>query len=216
MENQLHSLGLEFEIIEAIDGRQVVETLDDSIYSKKLALKTVHRELSPGEVGAALTHARVWERVAIEELGAVLVLEDDVYFGEMAGRFLSSLYKFPCDWEFINLLPSSPQQAFGNPVFDIYRVSSFIGAPYSLCAYMINRVGAKRLLSDLFPIRQPADHVTALAVGKGLIAYGVCPKLVAHGGSESSVIGEDDFEKLKITFLRRLKRFSKRLLYRSG
>jgi len=61
MERQLRSLDLQFEIIEAIDG-MLLGQRELEKYSKRLAMKTVGRELGSGEIGAALSHGNIWRR----------------------------------------------------------------------------------------------------------------------------------------------------------
>ena len=121
MQKQLKELNVEFRVIEAVDGKSLTEE-DLSLYSKKMARKCCKRELSVGEIGCALSHAKIWELVIKEKLEEVLVLEDDVKIGRSLLGILENRYKLPADYEFVNFSTDAPQEPFGEFIADIYRV----------------------------------------------------------------------------------------------
>lgn len=186
MEEQLRRLNLKFEITRAVDGRNITEN-DLKHYSRKDAMKCAGRELSPGEIGCALSHARMWERIIAENLNEVLILEDDVIIGEMLIRILDCRHKFPADWEFMNFMTSAKQIPLDVSIYDIYRACRFEGYANGACAYLIDRAGAKKLLSHVYPIRWAADGLTGRTYITGLISYGVDPKVAALSNFESDI-----------------------------
>jgi len=186
MEEQLRKLNLKFEITRAVDGRNIPEN-DLNRYSRKDAMKCAGRELSPGEIGCALSHAKMWERITMENLNEVLILEDDVIIGEMLIRILDFRHKFPVDWEFMNFVTSAKQIPLDVSIYDIYRACRFKGYANSTCAYFINRAGAKKLLSHVYPIRWAADGLTGRTYITDLISYGIDPKVAALSNFESDI-----------------------------
>lgn len=193
MKEQLRKFNLRFEIIRAVDGRNIPER-DLKCYSRQEAVKCAGRELSPGEVACALSHAKMWERLVAKNLNEVLVLEDDVVVGEMFMRILDLRHKFPAGWELVNFMTSAKQIPFGAPIYDIYRACRFKGYANGACAYLLNRAGAERLLSHVYPIRWAADGMTGRTYITGLVSYGIDPRVVALGSFESDIWkGQDGF-----------------------
>ena len=186
MEEQLKKFNLKFEIIKAVDGRNIVPD-DLKHYSKKDAMKSLGRQLCRGEIGCALSHAKMWERIIAENLNEVLILEDDVVIGEMLIRILDFRHSFPVDWEFINFITSVKQIPFGAPIYDIYRACRFEDYANGACAYLINRAGAKKLSTHVYPIRWAADGLTGRTYITDLISYGVDPKVSSHSNFESDI-----------------------------
>ena len=186
MAEQLKRLKLKFEFIRAVEGRSIKES-DLQRYCKKDAIKCAGRALSPGEIGCALSHAKMWGRIVAENLNEVLILEDDVVIGETLIRILDVHHKFPADWELINFMTSAKQIPFGAPIYDVYRACRFEGYANGACAYLLNRAGAKKLLSHVYPIRWAADGTTGRTYITGLVSYGVDPRVVALSNFESDI-----------------------------
>jgi glycosyl transferase, family 25 len=178
MEEQFSRLNLEYEIIAAVDGLKLTNN-ELSRYSKKDAMRCSERELSPGEIGCVLSHARMWQRIVDEDLKQVLIFEDDVLIGEMLIRILDDLCKLPPDWEFINFVTDAGKVTFGDPICDIHRVCNFNYYPNRLGAYLINKSGAQKLLKEVYPVRWTADGLTGFSYITGLVTYGIEPEVVA-------------------------------------
>ena len=187
MEEQLLRLQLDYEIVAAVDGRSL-SIEDKKQYSRKDAMRCCDRELSPGEVGCALSHIRMWQRLIRECIDEVLILEDDVLLGEMFLHVLRHRSRFPADWELINFVTDAPHIPFGNPICDIYKVCRFQGWANRTGAYLINRRGAQKLLNHAFPIRWPADGITGRIYITELVSYGIDPNVVGlNHNSESEI-----------------------------
>src|ERR1044071_5972478 len=98
MQQQFASLDLSYRIINATDGKKLSrEELQN--YSKRHALKAKRRELSTGEIGCALTHAKIYQQMLDENLEEVLILEDDIVVTQDLLHVLLQRRKFPPEWE---------------------------------------------------------------------------------------------------------------------
>jgi glycosyl transferase family 25 len=189
MERQLKGLDLKYEIVEAVEGETLTEE-DLKIYSATQAVRRYGRELVPGEIGCALSHINIWKRMEREGISEVLVLEDDVRIGEMLIRIIDRSHLFPRDWELINFSTRASQIPFGEPICDIYRMGRFRGISLTLSAYYINLLGAKKMLTKIYPLFCPIDHLTGNDFGDNLVSYGIFPGVAAHNlAPESSRIG---------------------------
>lgn len=76
MEKQLQHLGLEYEFIEAVSGE--VPQVERRGYEPERAIEENGERLLPGEIGCALSHLGLYERMVEEEIVEAVILEDDV------------------------------------------------------------------------------------------------------------------------------------------
>lgn len=61
-------------------------------------------DLTPGAVGCAIGHRRIWERIVAADLRCALILEDDVEFHPSIARtFAERWASVPSDWELMYL-----------------------------------------------------------------------------------------------------------------
>jgi glycosyl transferase family 25 len=186
MTKQLRALNLAFTVVEALDGRHLSPE-DQRLYSKERAVKFSKRELTPGEIGCALSHARMWERMVREKLKEVLILEDDILIGETFPEILRNRGRLPKDWEFINFSTEVEQEPFGKFITGIHRASRHKALAVRSSAYLIRLKGAKKLLEHVYPIGHSADGITWRTDITGLVSYGVYPRVVILTDLGSSI-----------------------------
>lgn len=219
MQQQLEAMGLDYEIINAVDGKNLNQS-DLQKYSKRLALKEKRRELSTGEIGCALTHANMYQQMIDREIDEILVLEDDIVITQ---NLLNALYQrksFPEDWEIINFANTEAKTIpLGEPLFDKYRICKFEGTANRTSAYLINLKGAKKLIAHLYPIRLPADDIIGRTDITTLNLYGIIPSVVRLAEFKSDIWDYDgQWKELKRTInfrkwlATRLKRSSKKFV----
>ncbi|MBN1439009.1 MAG: glycosyltransferase family 25 protein [Anaerolineales bacterium] len=186
MTKQLRALRLPFTVVEAVDGASLSPE-DWRQYSKERALKFSKRELVPGEIGCALSHARMWERIVRENLPEALIFEDDVWIGKALADILARRRRLPEDWELVNFSTDAPQEPFGEFITDIYRASRHKQLPDRASAYLLKREGAKKLLDHAYPIGHTADGLTWRTDITGVVSYGIYPRVVILSGLDSSI-----------------------------
>jgi glycosyl transferase family 25 len=191
---QLRALGLDFTVVEALDGA-FLSPEDWMRYSRERALQFSGRELTPGEVGCALSHARMWERMVREGLKELLIFEDDVWIGRALPDILRHRSRLPKDWELVNFSTDAPQEPFGDFLTDIYRASRHKELPDRASAYLLNTKGAKKLLGHVYPIGHTADGLTWRTDITGVISYGVYPRVVILSDLDSSIWARGEIRK---------------------
>lgn len=186
MQGQLDDLNIAYEVIEAIDGTGLSEQ-ELSRYSPKAAIHSCGRRLGFGEIGCALSHAKIWERIVKEQIPEVLVLEDDVKISPSLFKVLENRALFPADYEFINFMTDVRQVPFGPFIFDIYRIARHQGYANRACLYLITGNGAEKLMRTVYPIRWAADGLTGRTYLTDLVSYGLHPNVAVLGDFESSI-----------------------------
>jgi len=77
IEKQLRALDIDYEIIEATDGRELTAEETTNLYNEKESLKYFKKPLTRGEIACADSHLRVYNHVINNNLNYALILEDD-------------------------------------------------------------------------------------------------------------------------------------------
>lgn len=157
IERHLQSLGLAFEVVDAVDAR----TLSPD------TLRTIAgpEQIPVGQVACALSHLSVYERIVSRRIPVACVLEDD-------GRLLApaiELVRSGCltaDFD-VCLLDSADRNHRGvvcfdpdskvtiAPGIDTYELSD---GPFCLHAYLISRSGAQKRAAQIVPVREAIDR----------------------------------------------------------
>lgn len=143
MASQLARLGIEYTRIPAVLGT----ALQDEDLARYRAQAP---ELTPGELGCALSHLAVWKTIAQSDVSHSLVMEDDVHISPHIKNLLESL---PISEAQLGILKLE-----ASPIgIDIDRQPTFVSGGYRVHAlrsvhplagaYIINKVTAMRLLS---------------------------------------------------------------------
>lgn len=137
---------LDVEFVKAIDGRSLSEEELQTCFDHKKSKKLYGRTLNAGEVGCALSHRMVYERLLSDGFNYALVFEDDIDFK----RDLNSI-----DWKEVDkvMRSSRPRALMLSGDFCFYRkmplirIYSAVGA----YAYIINKAAAKLILRRTTP-----------------------------------------------------------------
>lgn len=183
MQTQMQRLGIDYQIIEAIDGRSLDED-QKAPYSRSIALRDFGRELTPGEIGCALTHIRIWNLMVERNIDELLILEDDVHLGIGLIEVLKHRDRFPADYQHVNFSTNARQIPFGEFVADIYRTSRHGERPYLTSAYLLTKAGALNLLNLVSPLYMPIDNFITIT---DIISYGIFPRVTVLAETPSSI-----------------------------
>ena len=145
-----------------------------AVNGKSLNLKNIRNQLDPsviwtmnntrfshpqidtlGAIGCYLSHIKLWNKLIVSDDPYYLIFEDDCYLDtslQQVQNFINLVIKNNQNWDIIYLgfwdkgVMQRPQTKIGKGVC---KVSNFI---YGTHAYIINKKGAKKLLSQAFPI----------------------------------------------------------------
>ena len=99
MEAQLRDVNIEYELIDAVDGRKYTPTqLEVDLV---LAKKILGRELSQGEIGCALSHKKAYQKCIDSKYEYSLILEDDVRLSKKLKEIIENEIQKPHTWEYL-------------------------------------------------------------------------------------------------------------------
>lgn len=176
----LRELGLDFELIEACDGCELSREELSTLYDPAAAVRELSCELTPGAIGCALTHLRVYRRMVEEQIPCALILEDDVVIQPACIEMLRRRDRFPPDWELILLGSSSgPASFWGRRSIDAeHHIVRFAAHAWGSYGYLLKQSAARKLLGLGYPVRVPSDSWTGGATPSGVILYGVSPPAI--------------------------------------
>lgn len=183
---ELTNLGVDFEIFDAVDGFQLTDE-DMALYSRARSRREGGRELSVGEIGCALSHLRLYQKLVSSNHDEFLILEDDAEFGVAGREIVKRRDRFVADWEHVNFCTDARTKPFGDRVWDIYRLARFSGMANGTVAYLINRAGAEKLLAHGLPVAYAADDLTGSTKVTGLNSYGVFPPVATYSRGAGTI-----------------------------
>jgi glycosyl transferase family 25 len=107
MQQQLDSLGIPHEFIEATDGRNLTKSDTEKIYDKETSLQYLNTPLRESEIGCAHSHARIYRKIVEEHIDYAFILEDDIVLDKRILQIImpKTLHKETFDWLQINYTP---------------------------------------------------------------------------------------------------------------
>ncbi|WP_387463061.1 glycosyltransferase family 25 protein [Photorhabdus sp. RM323S] len=153
IEEQCIKLNLDYEFIEAVDGRLLSQ--------EELQRQT--RELSDaitlGEIGCALSHIKIYRNIVENNIPMALILEDDVILNERLPEFLNEIQQKKIIAPSAILL-SKASQYFERSKYKLLcgvDIKSVLSASLT-CGYILNNQAAKNLIDFLYPVWLVADR----------------------------------------------------------
>jgi len=157
---QLEALGLEYEFVDAVWGKD--HYTDPAYYDRQKALRIELRDMTPGEVGCALSHQKVYDMIAERGLPYALVMEDDAVVSPDLPEVLKRLEGRIRPNDLIQLERCDVYSRKGiEPLYKDYRIAKPEMIKYgSMCqsaGYVVTKEAAARIRTINRPVFIPAD-----------------------------------------------------------
>ena len=201
MKAQLDARGIEFERIEAVDGKNLGDDDVERVAPERIVSKTYHRELSRGEVACSMSHRKAWQKIVDDDLDFGIVLEDDVELLDNFTDVIRLVESLPREgWDFIKLFPlrrggekniSKRFDYMGHTFVTYHRY------PLGFQGQAISRHGARTMLENLPYVTEPADSQLKSWWEAGVYPYGLLPYSVSTEiGGESDINPEGKLEQM--------------------
>ena len=179
----LDELGLDFQLIEAVNGHNLTGKKLSALYNAQDALRRIRREMSPGEIGCSLSHLKIYQKMIDEDVEEVIVLEDDAEINRDFLEILQRKIDFPPDRELLLLFHGGKYNTSfrkRRTIFKQYQIVKFVAPPYGTLGYLIKQSAARKLLTAGYPIQVPADQLTGGWIKTGVNLYGIYPSCIKH------------------------------------
>jgi glycosyl transferase, family 25 len=196
MLDRLAALGLEAEILSAVDGRL--------LGASDLPPGT-EPGLTPGEIGCYLSHVNSWKTVIQRELPYAIVLEDDVIISKNLMNVVEEITALAMPFDAVRLSYLRPFR--GIPVASLSgNVFLMIPQkpPFGAQGYLVSLNGAKRLLSKLAVPKQPVDEAFDRYWKYGLCIPVVVPSVIEEDKLQESTIVNRIRDTYRETVIRRI------------
>jgi GR25 family glycosyltransferase involved in LPS biosynthesis len=143
--------------------------------------------MSPGHVGALMSHYTLWQTLAYLPHDEILILEDDAWFEpDFPRRFRLAYAELPADWQYVFVGAVAMD---GKP---FRRVSERVGImryPCGLHAYLVRRSVLAFLLETNHQARLPLDLQLIAHSLPALKCYTFLPPLVRQRTATSPIEG---------------------------
>lgn len=208
----LNELHLDFEIFNAIKGKDIDRPNNPLVYDKDECLvkhnflsKTVMRgKLSDGELGCALSHLGVYQEIVKRNLPGAIILEDDFIPSCDLNAVFSAAYRTRPEADVISgfyfgggLRQSifSVKHEIGINDFKIQR----LGIPgldwffnrrrrvTNAACYFISKEACLKLINIGYPVRFESDVLTGMVAFNKLRYYGIVPFCGTRLDTKSSI-----------------------------
>ena len=162
IKKHLNDHGLDFEIIQGVDGRLLSEK-DLAKFSDPAAVNRSPHWLNKGAIGCALSHLKVYRKIIDEGLEMAFIIEDDLVLPKTIKTDLNEIEKELKHREIVQLFFASFKPC---PLSRVGMVNLTNGSlvypvkaiqPISAAAYCISRKAAESMIKHILPIRVAAD-----------------------------------------------------------
>lgn len=181
MEAQLSKIGQTYERVPGIYGRELSKKDLDKYYSKKLALRKQSRELYFSEIGCALSHVNIYQKIVEQNLPYAMILEDDVVIPENFDNVIANLVHLIRP-EQPEILLLSPAHGDFNQLSRIRSSGEFKAVPFVFgfytSSYIVTQTAARSLIKEHTPLGMVIDNWKRMNDFKVADFYVVSPCLI--------------------------------------
>jgi len=160
---ELTDKNLEFTFFDAVYGAAIPEGEIQKYYNKENSIINSVKPLSKGELGATLSHLKIYQEMLDNEIERMIILEDDAVLTDDFLEALELIDELPSNWE-VFLLGYSSNRKYPC-MFKVKEKNNFkIGISPNVrggaFCYAINTRGAKRMLKHKENLYKVIDMYT--------------------------------------------------------
>ena len=189
---RLDSLGSPYEIVDAVDGRELdLSQLGGRLRQDKMRRKK-SRCLTAAEIGCYLSHCNLLRRIADEKIAVAIVVEDDATFLSDFAEVAAAAARISHPWDMI-LLHTHPKKKVETTlckIGDSHAVCRMERRISGTAGYLVSLHGAKKLLRHCEEISEPVDTAFSCYWKSGIKYYAVAPRIVIEDGSPTNILSE--------------------------
>ena len=152
-DRQLKQLGVDYERFPAVYGKTMPKEERKAAVNRFRWWCAIGRPIAPAEIGCALSHYRIYQRMLDESIPYACILEDDVVLKPAFGAQLEFVASHinPASPQVILLSNHTPEHCETQRLKET-RADMFTEA------YVVTQAAAKALLQANLPMQVPCDH----------------------------------------------------------
>ena len=189
MDEQLKQLGIEYERISAVYGKDLHAVDVAKVYDPHTNLQKYDKKLNLGEIGCYLSHVQCWQMIIEQELDYALILEDDSILDADLTTVMQHIDNLSSNWDYIKLCHGRKQKGVVTSVQldERFSLSTCLKLPSSTRGQCVSFEGAKKLLATAYPIARPVDIDIQYWYEKQLRCFVVRPFPIVATDFESDI-----------------------------
>jgi glycosyl transferase family 25 len=196
MLERLSALGLEAELLSAVDGI-MLDAAD--------LPPGTEPGLSPGEIGCYLSHVNFWKTIIQRQLPHAIIIEDDVIISPGLMPAVEEILALPMPFDAVRLSALFPIR--GIPVASLSGNAQLVlttKPPGGCQCYLVSNDGARKMLSKLAVPKQPIDVAYDRYWMYGLCMPVLSPPVTEEDKSLESTIASRIRDTYRETAIRRM------------
>lgn len=188
IKKQLERLSIQFEFVDAIDGRAGLAPQLESMIDRPGTETEFGRRMTDAEYACALSHMLIYKRILDQNLLGAIILEDDAILGPLFQEFIDAQ-----GYEAGDLIQLDHWKGGVWKYSRRHRLTASIELArasknaFLTTGYSISQAAAAHILQHGLPLRAPADWPCDISVLRTMLAV---PRVVDHpeiGGGESFI-----------------------------
>jgi glycosyl transferase family 25 len=182
MQAQANALGLSFERIPAVEGRNVPSWLKAEFVDSS--------RMSDGAVGCYASHLIAAQIIVSRQLPCAVILEDDAKLAtNFADVIKGAVGCAPPDWDYLHISSRFKKSVIRiTDIDETHKLIRYVLPPSGTVGYVLSNSGARKWLAPMPRIR-PNDLDNRFAWQQRLKIYGVYPAIVTHDWEMPSTLG---------------------------
>ncbi len=190
MSGQFAKLGIEFERISAVYGKDLTPEEISKNYSETLNKKFFAVPLHLGQIGCYMAHAKAWQEIVNQDLDFALVIEDDCILMDNFNEGLKYLKDTFGKWQYVRLFTNAkPKKIFyTNFEKDGFALVDYVRTTGSGQGQALSKYAAETLLKRTVPFGCPVDTQTHYAHLYGVDVMTLNPPIIDVKGGKTSIL----------------------------
>ena len=184
---QLDKIGLYFDVVKAIDGKHIKLPHED--YAEVYYQLMHGKKPNLGEIGCYFSHLEVLRKFLSSDADDALIMEDDLVLSCDFLRIIRQAFRVHKYWDILRL--SGYHSGFPIKVkvlYDKYSLCVNLSGQGGIAAYVVNRIGAEKILKHLMPMKLPYDHAVDREWLFGLRTLFVTPQPSSQLSKDSYIL----------------------------
>lgn len=174
MEASFQQVGIDYERVPAVNGRELVLPIAE--FDQGLYLRRHGKYPNLGQIGCYLSHVKALRRFLETGDEFAMICEDDVWLHPQLANILRSALEHRDCWDLVRL--SGFHHSHPKPIRRLDQHHQLAVNMTRLCgtgAYLVHRNAAQKLIERLLPMSLPIDHALDREWEYGLKAVSIHP-----------------------------------------